>query len=107
MQDQSMMFLRTREMEFDITSLGYRAPGLRDGSKPSHPSIPSQFFWTKNLSGSNSSGLSHRYGDLWRLYTCINANLSQSLAHDCSQAALTLSKISHGFWVVFFLLGHN
>lgn len=52
-----------------VTSLGYKAPGLRDGSKPAHPSIPSLFFSTKNLSGSNSSGLSHKNGDLWRLYT--------------------------------------
>ncbi|KAI4338965.1 hypothetical protein MLD38_023963 [Melastoma candidum] len=52
-----------------FTSLGYRAPGLRDGSKPDHPSMLSLFLSVKNLSGSKSSGLSQKYGDRWRLYT--------------------------------------
>lgn len=52
-----------------ITSLGYNAPGLRDGSKPAQPSTWLDFC-TWNLSGSNSLGLSQKYGDLWRLYTC-------------------------------------
>lgn len=63
-----------------VTSLGYKAPRLRDGSKPAHPSIPSLFFLTKNLSGSNSSGLSQKKGDLWRLYT-YNVNFKRVSPH--------------------------
>jgi hypothetical protein len=60
-------YVRKPEKCCEQTSFGYRAPGLRDGSKPLHPSIPSLFLVTKNLSGSNSLGLSQKYGDLWRL----------------------------------------
>lgn len=42
------------------TSFGYIAPGLLAGSKPAQPSIPSFVFGTKNLSGSNSFGLSQK-----------------------------------------------
>lgn len=45
------------------TSFGYNAPGLLDGSKPAHPSMELSF-GTRNLSGSNSLGLSQKYGDL-------------------------------------------
>lgn len=61
-------WLGSEKTRLKRTSFGYKAPGLRSGSKPAQPSV-SLFFWTKNLSGSNSLGRSQKYGDLCKLYT--------------------------------------
>lgn len=86
-------WIYSNKSEQNGTSFGYNAPRLLDGSKPAHPSIPWLSFCTRNLSGSNSLGLSQKYGDLWRLYTCLDVLKCQQNSSRYSQLLEKLTKV--------------
>lgn len=83
-----------------VTSLGYNAPGLRDGSKPDHPSM-SLFLGTRNLSGSNSWGRSQKYGDRWRLYTWKGCGFMEKM---CTWWKAEKQEHKQKWWKLFYSL---